>query len=49
LRNPAVDGAIIGLRRPDQVASVLHAATLELSDADVAEIERGGGPKERTR
>ena len=39
LRNPAVDGAIIGLRRPEQVASILHAAGLELSDADVAEIE----------
>ena len=39
LRNPAVDGAIIGLRRPDQVAPVLHAAGLELSDTDVAEIE----------
>jgi len=39
LRNPAVDGAIIGLRRPEQVASTLHAAGLELSDADVAEIE----------
>jgi aryl-alcohol dehydrogenase-like predicted oxidoreductase len=41
LCNPAVDGAIIGLRRPDQVASILHAADLELSDADVAEIESG--------
>jgi aryl-alcohol dehydrogenase-like predicted oxidoreductase len=43
LRNPAVDGAIIGLRRPDQAASVLQAAGLELSAADVAEIERGSG------
>jgi aryl-alcohol dehydrogenase-like predicted oxidoreductase len=41
LRNPAVDGAIIGLRRPEQVASILHGAGLELSDADVAEIENG--------
>jgi aryl-alcohol dehydrogenase-like predicted oxidoreductase len=41
LRNPAVDGAIIGLRRPEQVASILHGAGLELSDTDVAEIENG--------
>jgi aryl-alcohol dehydrogenase-like predicted oxidoreductase len=39
LRNPAVDGAIIGLRRLDQVDSILDAAGLEISDADVAEIE----------
>jgi len=49
LRNPAVDGAIIGLRRPDQVASILHAAGLELSDADVAEIENGSGLEDETR
>jgi aryl-alcohol dehydrogenase-like predicted oxidoreductase len=39
LRNPAVDAAIIGFRRPDQVDSTLDAAGLELSDADTAEIE----------
>jgi aryl-alcohol dehydrogenase-like predicted oxidoreductase len=39
LRNPAVDGAIVGLRRPDQVDGVLAAATLELSDEDAAELE----------
>jgi aryl-alcohol dehydrogenase-like predicted oxidoreductase len=39
LRNPAVDGAIVGLRRPDQVDDLLAAATLELSDADAAELE----------
>jgi aryl-alcohol dehydrogenase-like predicted oxidoreductase len=39
LRNPAVAGAIIGFRRPDQVGSILDAASLELDDADVAEIE----------
>jgi aryl-alcohol dehydrogenase-like predicted oxidoreductase len=49
LRNRAVDGAIIGLRRPDQVASILHAAGLELSDADVAEIENGNGLEDQTR
>jgi aryl-alcohol dehydrogenase-like predicted oxidoreductase len=38
LRNPAVDGAIVGFRRPDQVDPILPAAALELTDADVAEI-----------
>lgn len=38
LRNPAVDGAITGFRRPDQVAPVLAAAGLELTDDDVREI-----------
>jgi aryl-alcohol dehydrogenase-like predicted oxidoreductase len=40
LRNPAVDGAIVGLRRPDQVDELLAGAMLELSDEDVAELER---------
>jgi aryl-alcohol dehydrogenase-like predicted oxidoreductase len=40
LRNPAVDGAIVGLRRADQVDELLVAATLDLSDADAAELER---------
>jgi aryl-alcohol dehydrogenase-like predicted oxidoreductase len=39
LRNPAVDGAIIGFRRPGQVDATLDAADLELSDADAAEVE----------
>jgi aryl-alcohol dehydrogenase-like predicted oxidoreductase len=39
LRNPAVDGAIVGFRRPDQIDPILTAAGLELTDADVAEIE----------
>ena len=39
LRNPAVDGAIVGFRRPDQVDELLGAATLELSDEDAAELE----------
>jgi aryl-alcohol dehydrogenase-like predicted oxidoreductase len=41
LRNPSVDGAIVGFRRPDQVDPILPAANLELSDRDVAEIEGG--------
>jgi aryl-alcohol dehydrogenase-like predicted oxidoreductase len=39
LRHPAVDGAIAGFRRPDQVDPILAAAELELSDEDVAELE----------
>jgi aryl-alcohol dehydrogenase-like predicted oxidoreductase len=39
LRNPAVDGAIVGFRRPDQVDPVVAAASLELGDEDVAELE----------
>ena len=41
LRNPAVDGAIVGFRRPDQVDPILPAASLELSDEDLDEIEGG--------
>jgi len=39
LRNPAVDGAIVGFRRPDQVDPILAAASLELDEDDVATIE----------
>jgi aryl-alcohol dehydrogenase-like predicted oxidoreductase len=39
LRNPAVDGAITGFRRPDQVDPIVAAAALELSDEDLAELE----------
>lgn len=38
LRNPAVDGAIVGFRRPDQVDPILAAASLELTDEDIATI-----------
>jgi len=41
LRNPAVDGAIVGFRRPHQVDPILPAAELALSDQDVAEIKSG--------
>jgi aryl-alcohol dehydrogenase-like predicted oxidoreductase len=40
LANPAVDGAIVGFRRPDQVDPLLPAASLELTAEDLAEIER---------
>ena len=39
LRNPAVDGAIVGIRRPDQVDRIVGAANLELGDDDLATIE----------
>lgn len=39
LRNPAVDAAIVGLRRPDQIDPILPAANLELTDQDLTEIE----------
>lgn len=41
LRHPAVDGAITGFRRPDQVDPILAAANLELTEQDIAEIEEG--------
>ena len=34
LRNPAVDGAIVGFRRPDQVDPIIMAANLELRPRD---------------
>ena len=39
LRNPAVDGAITGFRRPAQVDPILTAASLELTSQDMTEIE----------
>jgi aryl-alcohol dehydrogenase-like predicted oxidoreductase len=39
LRNPAVDGAIVGLRRADQADELMVGATLNLSDEDAAELE----------
>jgi aryl-alcohol dehydrogenase-like predicted oxidoreductase len=39
LRHPAVDGAITGFRRPDQVDPILAAAGLELTVQDMTEIQ----------
>jgi aryl-alcohol dehydrogenase-like predicted oxidoreductase len=39
LRNPAVDGAIAGFRRPDQVDPILVAANIDLDEDDIATIE----------
>jgi aryl-alcohol dehydrogenase-like predicted oxidoreductase len=38
LRNPAVTGAIVGFRRPDQVDPILPGANMELTEKDLAEI-----------
>jgi aryl-alcohol dehydrogenase-like predicted oxidoreductase len=39
LLNPAVDGAIVGFRRPDQIDPIIAAVDLHLDGDDVAEIE----------
>jgi aryl-alcohol dehydrogenase-like predicted oxidoreductase len=39
LRNPAVTGAIVGARRPEQVDGVVAGAAVRLTRSDVAEIE----------
>jgi aryl-alcohol dehydrogenase-like predicted oxidoreductase len=38
LANPAVDGAIVGFRRPEQVDPLVAAADLELAPDDLAQI-----------
>jgi aryl-alcohol dehydrogenase-like predicted oxidoreductase len=39
LLNPAVDAAIVGFRRPGQVDGIIDAASLQLSQDDLATIE----------
>jgi aryl-alcohol dehydrogenase-like predicted oxidoreductase len=39
LHNSAVSGAIVGLRRPDQVQGIVGALTFRLNDTEMAEIE----------
>jgi len=39
LRNPAVTGAIVGIRAPEQLDGVIGGADLKLRDADVSRIE----------
>jgi aryl-alcohol dehydrogenase-like predicted oxidoreductase len=39
LRDPAVDGAIVGFRRPEQVSPLVDAANLRLDASDVAALE----------
>jgi len=40
LRNPAVNGAIAGFRRPEQVDPIVAAANLTLDKHDIATILR---------
>jgi aryl-alcohol dehydrogenase-like predicted oxidoreductase len=42
LRNPAVDGAITGFRRPDQVDPIAATANLDLTEDDLATIAGTG-------
>ena len=42
LRHSAVTGAIVGARKPDQVDDVVAAATIHLTQSDLAEIESIG-------
>ncbi len=39
LRHPAVTGAIVGVRSPEQIENLLPAAEFRLSDAELAEID----------
>jgi aryl-alcohol dehydrogenase-like predicted oxidoreductase len=41
LRNPAVDGAIVGFRHPSQVDGIVTALELELTEQDLTEIAAG--------
>ena len=41
LRKTQLDGAIVGFRRPGQVDPILAAVGLELTAADVEQIEGG--------
>jgi aryl-alcohol dehydrogenase-like predicted oxidoreductase len=49
LRQPAIDGAIVGFRGPDQIALILAAAKLKLTDQDLEKIngeaQRGRQPR----
>jgi aryl-alcohol dehydrogenase-like predicted oxidoreductase len=40
LRDPAVTGAIVGARRPDQIDGIVGAGDFRLSDSELAEIEK---------
>ena len=47
LLNPAVTGAIVGVRSPQQVSGVAGAPEVRLSPGDVLEIEHGAGTASR--
>ena len=40
LRHPAVTGAIVGGRRPEQINEVIEAAEFRLTDSELAQIEK---------
>ena len=42
LQNPAVTGAIVGARKPEQVAEVVAAAAINLTNSDLSTIENVG-------
>jgi aryl-alcohol dehydrogenase-like predicted oxidoreductase len=42
LRHAAVTGAIVGARKPEQVDDVVAAATIHLTQSDLAQIEAVG-------
>jgi aryl-alcohol dehydrogenase-like predicted oxidoreductase len=41
LKNPAVTGAIVGVRSPQQASGIAGAASVQLNASDLQEIERG--------
>ena len=45
LTNPAVDGAIVGFRRPDQVDPIVVAANLGLDEDDLARLDGKAEPR----
>ncbi|HEY7417844.1 MAG TPA: aldo/keto reductase [Ktedonobacteraceae bacterium] len=40
LKNPAVNGAIVGSRRPSQIEEMVMGAEFRLSDSELAEVEK---------
>jgi aryl-alcohol dehydrogenase-like predicted oxidoreductase len=40
LHHPAINAAIVGARRPDQVDEIIGAGTLHLSDEEASDLER---------
>jgi aryl-alcohol dehydrogenase-like predicted oxidoreductase len=43
LRHPAVTGAIVGARRPEQIDGFIGAVNVELSEIDLGAIDRTSG------
>jgi len=48
LRHPAVTGAIVGARKPEQVSDMAAAAEVQLTESDLMEIEGVAEPAGRT-